>query len=401
MNVYYDYKEKKWWHNEKKEVLFGTESLHFNQEQPNENCLTFNLVLHNHNNLPIIGILTSRSKKKSHQIGGNLTYFRTLHEFLKEHGIFSYVFSLQDARITNTQKAYIFSQRENDWLEITAPFPTIIYNRIPKRTLEYTPAYLKFKENLSKHDIILFNQAFIDKYVLYTIFSKHEKLQTYLPKTELIVSANQLYAFLKMYRSVYIKPRHGHQGKGIYRLTLHSDRSVLLSSPKFEKTFRNFTQYWAKYKNEATKQKIVQEAILPKKLKNGHRYDFRLLVHYDNAHYKVTGKGVRMSEKQEITTHIPNGGMLLPYKKVATKQLDKQLHELAQVIGIELSKELGFIGEFSIDIGECSKGNLYIYEVNSKPMAFDEAAIERKRLHQLKKLFSQLKYPVIPIKHHE
>ncbi|MBR8645638.1 hypothetical protein KEH51_21385 [[Brevibacterium] frigoritolerans] len=47
-------------------------------------------------------------------------------------------------------------------------------------------------------------------------------------------------------------------------------------------------------------------------------------------------------------------------------------------------KKIGFLGEFSIDIGEDESGSLFIYEVNSKPMQFDEEEIETNRLLHLK-----------------
>ena len=76
--------------------------------------------------------------------------------------------------------------------------------------------------------------------------------------------------------------------------------------------------------------------------------------------------------------------------KVSTERVDQQLAEIAQTCGTVLSKQLGFIGEFSIDLGESETGELFIYEVNSKPMQFDEVDIEANRLLHLKKLFIEL-----------
>ena len=75
---------------------------------------------------------------------------------------------------------------------------------------------------------------------------------------------------------------------------------------------------------------------------------------------------------------------------MTTESLDEQLAEIAHLCGIVLTKEWGFIGEFSIDLGESETGDLFIYEVNSKPMQFDEADIEANRLFQLKQLFIEL-----------
>ena len=84
------------------------------------------------------------------------------------------------------------------------------------------------------------------------------------------------------------------------------------------------------------------------------------------------------------------GGKIYPYHQSQTKEVDGQLTEIAQTCGTVLSKQLGFIGEFSIDLGENEAGELFIYEVNSKPMQFDEVDIEKNRLFHLKKLFIEL-----------
>ncbi|MFD6439689.1 YheC/YheD family protein, partial [Peribacillus sp. NPDC060186] len=96
------------------------------------------------------------------------------------------------------------------------------------------------------------------------------------------------------------------------------------------------------------------------------------------------------SQTQEITTPTPRGGKLFPYKKIQSRKLNRKLADIAQKCGLALSKKFGFLGEFSIDIGEDSTGSLFIYEVNSKPMQFDEEEIEASRLLHLKNLFIEL-----------
>ncbi|MCC5399972.1 hypothetical protein LMQ13_13720, partial [Staphylococcus aureus] len=62
--------------------------------------------------------------------------------------------------------------------------------------------------------------------------------------------------------------------------------------------------------------------------------------------------------------------------------------------GEVLTKKYGFIGEFSIDACVDKEGNYYLFEVNAKPMLFDEVEIEEKRCQQLVKLFyTQTNFP--------
>ena len=66
------------------------------------------------------------------------------------------------------------------------------------------------------------------------------------------------------------------------------------------------------------------------------------------------------------------------------------LCNLISECGKEMSKHFGFIGEFSADIGLSKGGQLYMYELNAKPMIFDEPDIQRHGAKQLISLFDEL-----------
>ena len=78
---------------------------------------------------------------------------------------------------------------------------------------------------------------------------------------------------------------------------------------------------------------------------------------------------------------------MLPYIKVKTDRHDQFFDWAVKEIGQLLTEELGYFGEFSLDAGITEKGNYVIYEVNSKPMSFDEPKIEEKRISALVDLF--------------
>ena len=118
-----------------------------------------------------------------------------------------------------------------------------------------------------------------------------------------------------IHKAIYLKPREGNRGNGIYTLTQKKDGSLQLKSPNHDESFPSLTAYWTMYEKQLhAKNYLAQQAILPKK-KNGHRYDYRLLVHYENGLFKITGKAVRMAYIQEITTHVPRGGKIYPYQQ--------------------------------------------------------------------------------------
>ena len=70
------------------------------------------------------------------------------------------------------------------------------------------------------------------------------------------------------------------------------------------------------------------------------------------------------------------------------KNLSTGLILLARACGEQLQTSFGMIGEFSVDLGINKKnGELVIFEINAKPMRFDEKDIEEKRLNSLADTF--------------
>lgn len=392
MKVYYDETTKSWWHDlDGLTLTFGAKNIIIpfeNQNKPAD-LIDFDLKPDHAHHILLIGILTNKNPKKNEEISGNLSLFRSLHLYLLEHGIFSCVLTVEDV-LQQANCGYIYSKKLRKWKKISIPLPPIVYNRIPLRSFESSAAFQQIKDLFSQHQIIMFNPSFIDKYEMYTTFNQHEKLKPLLPPTLLITHFKSFSEFFYLHKSIYLKPREGNRGIGIYTLTENTDGSLLLNSPNHYETFPSLTDYWNMYEKKLhAKRYLAQQAIFPKKM-GGHRYDYRLLVHYENGLFKLTGKAVRMAQSQEITTHVPRGGIIYPYHKVGTQRLDQQLADIAQMCGFALTKQLGFIGEFSIDLGESETGELFIYEVNSKPMQFDEPEIEASRLLHLKKLFIEL-----------
>lgn len=392
MKVYYNELTNNWWHEQKGlKLKFGADNtaIPFEYNDKTTDVIGFDLKPFHTNQIATIGILTIKNSKHDSELSGNLSLFRSLHMYLLENGIFSYVLTVEDL-LKQENSGYIYSNKHQKWQQIFVPLPHIVYNRIPLRSFESSLSFQKIKELFSHYQIIMFNPSFIDKYEMYLAFKQHEKLKQLLPQTIVITNFKAFAAFFHIHKTIYLKPREGNRGNGIYTLSQNEDGFFQLKSPNHIESYPSLFSYWSLHKKQLhTKKYLAQQAILPKR-KNGHRYDYRLLVHYENKLFKLSGKAVRMSQTQEITTHVPRGGKLYPYHKVTTEILDEQLAEIAHLCGTVLTKELGFIGEFSIDLGESETGQLFIYEVNSKPMKFDEADIEANRLFQLKQLFIEL-----------
>ncbi len=389
MNIYYDLQTKKWYYMEKDEtVTFGGESNGISfQKSLSPSPLEFKLNLVNAHAGPLVGIMTTR--RTDGTITGNSALFMKLQTELTLHGGLSYIFTPEDAN-ENQITGYVFLPDQNAWKKAVFPYPDLVYNRVPFRRAEQSPPCQSFFTVLKQKNIPFFNPCFLDKYELYCLFQRSPSLKGFLPKTDLVGDKEALFSFLSRYHRVYLKPTLSSKGKGIYRIT-HSNISEITLEGLFKKNvYHSFHTFWEEWAPELTKkQYLVQEEISSAHYE-GKKFDLRILAHSEGDRHTVTGVGVRQAQEQDLTTHVPNGGKLLPYELFQTNELDRFIEKAVHHIGKVLSKQYGFFGEFSIDAGISERGEYFIYEVNSKPMSFDETDIEKQRIIRLCKVFFQL-----------
>lgn len=336
---------------------------------------------------PIIGIMTAC--KSNGTIAGNGSLFIEIQKKLISLNGISFVFTIEGVR-DDKIIGYMFSTEKNGWVKGTFSFPNLVYNRIPFRKSEQRIECQRFFSLLKEKKIPFFNPCFIDKYTLNNMLENHPILQNFLPKTVLIQTKEGLLSLLEEQQCLYLKPSQSSKGKGIFRLKLIPPSQIQLEGIKKHEHFNSFDHFWEKrHKTLLEKNYLAQEEVDAAEY-NGDRFDFRILAHRDQDDYHLTGVGIRQSQDQDITTHLTAGGSLLPYVLLQTNEHDHFIHTVIPLIGGALSEQLGYFGEFSIDAGVSKSGKYFIYEVNSKPMSFDEREIEEKKIEQLCNLFVQL-----------
>lgn len=337
---------------------------------------------------PLIGIMSAR--KTNGSIAGNGPLFIALQKKLISLDGISFVFTPEEAD-SDLITGYTFSPEKNQWVKGRFRYPDLVYNRIPFRKAEQNEQCQRFFSILNEKNIPYFNPCFIDKYELYELFKTDPLLQTFLPKTILIHQEKDLFIFQKKHKGIYLKPSQSSKGKGIFRLRLIKSSKIHLEGIHQHEIFKSFHHFWESWGQELLENNYLAQEEIKSADYNGNRYDFRILAHADNEDgYSITGVGIRQSQEQEITTHIPAGGRLLPYELLQTKEHDDFIQTIVPSIGRALSERFGYFGEFSIDAGVSNTGHYYIYEVNSKPMSFDEPEIEEKKIEKLCRLFLQL-----------
>ncbi|MFD1739091.1 YheC/YheD family protein [Bacillus salitolerans] len=381
MKLYYV--NESWTHQEEGLVVWGKNHSPLSPS-PSTSLLFVNFKKQKGSFIPVVGILTSDSTSK--KFGGNEAAFKRIQLSLQKKGAISYVFSpngLHPDHVTG----YFYHFQTEKWCEALFPLPNVVYNRIPFRKHEASIKMEQVKTYLREKDIPYFNECFFDKDSVYNVLKQDERLIPFLPATRPLLKLDSFTHMLTAFNKVYVKPNKGKKGNGIYVIEggkkywqVHSTKGSIR-----EVDFSHLLQRWVE--PLLTKDYIIQEAIQPMKW-NGSRFDYRVLVHRmrDNL-FSLSGIGVRQSGEQEVTTHVPKGGKIIDVETLPFKEDGPIIEEISHLTGRVLLKHYEHIGEFSMDIGKGKNGQLYIFEVNSKPMVFDELSIRSLGLENLTDLF--------------
>jgi hypothetical protein len=389
--LYYDMATERWVQNETNEELFLGRN---NQLLPYSGSISHTMLpfpsinINNEKVGPLIGTLTGSSKK------GFIGNVRTLVRLQKElHRQGALCITFTPASINKDFiEGFYYLQHKQQWIKVRTPFPDVVYNRIPYRSMEQEPTYKETLEFLEKHNIPYFNPGFFSKWEIYQILTNNKIIANYLPYTVLYDREMKLVDMLNDYKVIYAKTIKGHQGKGIWKITANH-AEILAQTPEKEYRFTTLAEALKFLHPIFHKEKyILQQAVIPDKYE-GKRYDLRILSHFNQAQdkYIISGIGIRLSGDQQITTHVPNGGSIIPYSLLDDRLNLLLLQTLINEIGIQLSKGFNqIIGEFSLDIGKSREGLYYIYEVNSKPMVFDEPHIRTQGVENLASLLISL-----------
>ncbi|WP_299093324.1 YheC/YheD family protein [uncultured Metabacillus sp.] len=335
---------------------------------------------------PLVGILSSPGKTED-SFRGNLKVFKAIQKELTKIGGLSFIFTTNDFN-EHDVNGYFYYEHADKWGKRTFPIPDLIYNKISFRKEESSALFLSLKQTFENDGKYFFNPCFFDKWEVYLALVKSTTLNGYLPKTWMFTTINDVLEKLNTYHSLYVKPVNGHKGQGVYKLSYDG------TSYYIHKKNQTINYVQADFVQDTEKLLMKKPYLLQKEIQTDTiddcKYDLRILCLYEKGVHKIIGIGVRKADENSIITHVPNGGEIIPFQQVQDRCSEDKLDWLAETVGRQLIERYGFVGEFSMDVGITPQGEPILFEVNSKPMIFDEVDIQTKRIERTVKLFADL-----------
>jgi glutathione synthase/RimK-type ligase-like ATP-grasp enzyme len=323
-------------------------------------------------------ILTDLIKPNAPSPLGTITDFcKELAKLCEENDVVFYMTTLKEFQ-TDQFRGYKFVNDRIEKLEV--PPPSVIHNRIHLRKNEATKEFRNITSQCKQTDIPLFNERFLNKIEVFQSFIDSPYLKPYVPYTEKYGDDRQLEKFLTLYETIFIKPIHGSQGRGIFKVHTIKNYFYLEEEDghsKKEKEFtslKNLLRYLKPLLNK--KSYIIQQGI-PLLLSNNRPLDFRFLCHKNpQKKWEVTSSVARISHQQHFVSNISKGGEIEKVTSLLQSFLSKKeayhLKKLLAELAVECCQWIdstfdGLFVEFGVDLALDHHFNPWVIEMNSKP----------------------------------
>lgn len=379
MNIYYNCSEEEWGHIQPYTLIFGKNNVKLSHIKLRDSVKQVPFLVKQKESKvgPLIGILCG--KGNSDDFSGNKEMFREIQYRLSKGGGISFVFTPEGIENDCINGYYYI---DSQWMYIRFPIPDLIYNRIRTYKDETNKVLIPVRKLINRYTIPYFNPHFFDKWDTFVQLNSHIEINKYLPPTAHLSSKQQFSDWIDDYNNIYVKPVLSNQGKGIFKVCKEGDLFIV-NTNKEKQTFQSIDDLWNQLDFEAKINKYIIQKSINLLTFEGSPYDYRVLVQRIKDHWSVTGIGVRCARKDRITTHVPNGGRIISLDQLDSPLTVSEIEHLVILIARKLEIAYGYLGEFSLDIGKDEDQNLWVFEVNSKPMKFDELHIYNKAMNRL------------------
>ncbi|AJY74850.1 YheC/YheD family protein [Paenibacillus beijingensis] len=278
--------------------------------------------------------------------------------------------------IDDTQKkvnGFAFNPDSNRWEKGSYVFPSAVFCR-RSATPKLRSCFTRLCGNR------FFNSQVFNKWEMWERLSGYESMRAHLPDTSLAVHKNELKRFIDQHQIVFLKPKAGMQGSGIFRLEQQGSSYIFqyeLNGQSLTSTAYSWEDAYSFLKMELNLEKYLVQQGIPL-IKMGQRViDFRVLVQ-KNRHGSWCVQGIvsRLGKKNSIVSNISSGGsaekawftLLKIYgqdERTAIKKQNEMEHlaieacETLEMTGLHL-------GNVGMDMALDQSGHCWIIEINNR-----------------------------------
>ncbi|MCF6094619.1 YheC/YheD family protein [Microaerobacter geothermalis] len=328
-----------------------------------------------------LGIMVCRVLTINQPTFGEKTFFKNLFLEGKKLGVPMYIFSPLDIDWPKEMvKGYYLS--ETGWKEKVFPLPRVVYDRCFYPNQQVFKMYQPYVKRVKSHPSIKFlGFGLMGKWEVYEILKTSQELSSWLPPSALYTNEKEMLKWLNQYQSIILKPISGSHGRGIIRLTTHTNNQYsLIGRTEKNEFFHCVMSDWRKtvqwINRFVNKRKYLVQPYLNLTNKDGNPFDVRILAQKNHkGEWTLTGMAVRCGQKGHLTSNLHGGGkaeeiedfLNRNFPENIVKKILWSIQRMVELLPPYLESHHGRLIELGIDIGIEPNGQIWLLEVNSKP----------------------------------
>ncbi|MBY9080365.1 YheC/YheD family protein [Paenibacillus sp. HN-1] len=330
---------------------------------------------------PLVGVLSDGPGSPGSPFGSRSGFIKQL---LREGSGMCYIFAFTPKDINWQQERVngYFLTGSGKFERKTVPLPDVVYNRLPSRRAETSPAINQLRERFIRKRIPFFNWSFFNKSDIYRLLENDSFASRFVPETHSSPPPEMIRDMLDRHHFVYYKPSAGSLGHGIYRLTYLPKRGYFARYRRNGKnvllrfgTFDSLMRLLQSRHGRGLQSYVVQQGIRLIEI-DGCPIDFRFHMHKNgNNQWVVVGIGAKKAGRGSVTTHLKNGGSLMTPQQALGRVFGARADDVllqAKQTAIRLAESLEvqhrhLLGEIGFDLGIDQEENIWMFEANAKP----------------------------------
>lgn len=265
------------------------------------------------------------------------------------------------------------------WKAVSVPRPDIVINRFGRflRSREELEDYFTFRDTSG---LLFANHTVDNKLHLFHQLRSDPEIGRQLPET-VECSADALGRMLSRYDLLYMKPKNGTGGRGIYRIE------------RAEKSGKYRLQGHDAHRRNRISETLDRNALIDRlahigeqgvflvqqgldlRLLPGRNADLRLLLQKENGNWTATGTAVRIGKRGSPVSNLHGGGtghrsepfLAERFGRKRSALILKECSQLAKRVARAIEANYGRMLELGFDLGIDTQGKVWLIEVNTMP----------------------------------
>nr|MBO2508420.1 hypothetical protein [Bacillota bacterium] len=344
----------------------------------------------------LLGVLTATEPQDHRRLGAQTISYAELSRVGRPRGVRVVVFRPQDVASDRRVRGYVYDGRRRRWRRVVTRWPHIVYNRVPRRSVEQRADVQEVLRRLRQAGVPVFNPGFLNKATIYEILTADPRTAQYVPPTQRVRTRDDVRRALEAWGAVYLKPVEGSLGRGIIYLARRQG-GYICHGFLGHRYRRGRLSRWSDVARTlayplSRKEYVVQAAVRRSRLW-GRPFDIRCLLQKGGSdRWRVVGMAARVAAPGRVLTHVPRGGervnlgvaLSRTFPPEVRRRIPRELAAAALAAASAIDDHhQGLFAELSVDLTLDQQGRPWILECNAKPSRFDERSIRRRHLRNV------------------